>query len=107
MAKPKSDPQTTKRRVTMRSVVALPDGTTAQHEAVDYVPEDILDAYVADARTRWQAVIVSDNYDAGPGGHDGDTAELEHLTAGKTLQQHLHDTGVKALNHPSNPRVGA
>jgi hypothetical protein len=71
MAKP--DPRITKRRVTMKSVVAQPGGGTATHEAVDYVRPDFLDAYVEDARTRWQVVEVSDEPDAGPGGYDGDT----------------------------------
>lgn len=86
------DTVTPKRRVTMTSVTALPDGTVATHEAVDYVPDDILDAYVADARTRWQSVDVSDDEDHGPAGPDGDTAELEHLAAGRTLQDHLEQT---------------
>lgn len=79
----------TKRRVTMTSVVALPNGDTSTHQAVDYVPDDTLDAYVADAKTRWQLVEVGDDVDHGPGGPDGDTAELEHLTLGRTLQEHL------------------
>ena len=68
-----------KHRVTMTTAVALADGSVATHQAVDYVPEDILDAYVADARTRWQSVTVSDEVDHGPGGEDGPTAELAHL----------------------------
>jgi hypothetical protein len=67
-------PEITKRRVTMRSVSLSPDGkTTLTHEAVDYVRPDHLEAYVADARTRWQSVEVSDEPDAGPGGYHGQT----------------------------------
>lgn len=79
------DERITKRKVTMRSSVALPptedhpDGGVATHEAVDYVRPDFLDAYVADARTRWQVVTVSDEPDAGPGGYEGDTDDQVHL----------------------------
>lgn len=68
----------TKRRVTMRSVIAVPGGFETQ-VATDYVRPDHLDAYVADARTRWQDVEVSEEPDAGPGGYDGPTAVPEHL----------------------------
>lgn len=57
--------------VTMRSIFALPNGETETHEATDHVATADLDAYVADARTRWQAVSVSDEPDHGPGGVDG------------------------------------
>ncbi|NNC10707.1 hypothetical protein HII28_02240 [Planctomonas sp. JC2975] len=83
-----SDEVITKRRVTMRSVVALPDGGTAEHKAIDYVRPDFLDAYVADARTRWQSVEVSDEPDAGPAGYHGAThvpANLNHPLAGQTF----------------------
>jgi len=83
-----SDEVITKRRVTMRSISALPDGSTAEHRAVDYVRPDFLDAYVEDARTRWQTVDVSDEPDAGPGGYDGATyvpAGLNHPLAGQTF----------------------
>ncbi len=70
----KQDDRIDKRRVTMTTFVALADGKVSKHEAVDYVRPDFLDAYVADARTRWQSVAVSDEPDAGPGGYDGDTA---------------------------------
>lgn len=80
MAKNKVDDRVDKRRVTMRSVTLLGDGkTTAVHEATDYVGPDLLDAYVADARTRWQFVEVSDEPDAGPAGYDGDTTVPDHL----------------------------
>ncbi len=70
---PKADPRVDKRRVTMRSVTLDGAGNTITHQAVDYVRPDFLDAYVADARTRWQAVEVSTKPDAGPGGYDGKT----------------------------------
>lgn len=78
-----ADEEVDKRKVTMRNVSLLADGNTATLECTDYVRPDQLEAYVADARTRWQFVGVSDEPDAGPGGYDGDTAELPHL-AGKT-----------------------
>lgn len=78
------DPRVTKRRVTMRSAVIGADDKTREHSAVDYVRPDFLDAYVADARTRWQSVTVSDEADAGPAGYDGATwipAGLDHPDA--------------------------
>lgn len=74
-----TQPDITKRRVTMTSVYALPDGGTAEHQAIDYVRPDHLDAYVADARKTWQSVTVSDEPDAGPGGYGGQTAVPAHL----------------------------
>lgn len=68
------DERVTKRKVTMRNVFALPDGTVAEHKAEDYVRPDHLDAYLEDARTRWQVVEVSEEPDAGPGGYDGATS---------------------------------
>lgn len=62
----------TKRRVTMRSVVAVPGGFQ-EHQAIDYVRPDFLDAYIADANTRWQSVEVSEEPDAGPAGYEGKT----------------------------------
>ena len=74
----KTDPRIDKRRVTMTSYVVTvgEDGqpVTLQHQAVDYVRPDHLDAYVEQARTNWQHVEVSDQPDAGPGGYDGATA---------------------------------
>ncbi len=87
----KPDPRVTKRRVTMTTIVAtggLDDqGRPAvqTHQATDYVRPDFLDAYLADARTRWQSVEVSDEPDAGPGGYEGRTvipARLNHPAAG-------------------------
>ncbi len=68
-----------KRKVTMRNATLLADGNTATLEATDYVRPDQLDAYVADARTRWQYVGVSDEPDAGPAGYDGLTADLADI----------------------------
>jgi len=93
-------PEITKRKVTMRSVSL--SGTTNNkgepeyiiHEAVDYVRPDHLDAYVADARTRWQSVTVSKEPDAGPGGYDGATHVPEHLD--------LPDAGV---TYPANSKL--
>ena len=67
------DERITKKRVTMKSVTLQRDGTLVTHEAVDYVREDFLEAYVRDAETRWQYVEFSEEYDAGPGGYDGST----------------------------------
>lgn len=70
-----------KYRVTMRSAQLDPQsGEPVTHEAVDYVPTSILPAYVADARTKWQHVAVSDEIDYGPAGEDGDTHYPDHLT---------------------------
>lgn len=88
-----ADPRITKRRVTMTSFVVTgvdDEGkpVVQQHQAVDYVRPDFLDAYVTDARTRWQQVEVSDEPDAGPGGYDGATyvpAGLDHPLAGQTF----------------------
>lgn len=82
-------PEITKRRVTMRdeTTTLREDGSkmTVTREAVDYVRPDFLDAYVSDAKARWQTVEVSKEPDAGPGGYDGDTvihAEIDHPEAG-------------------------
>jgi hypothetical protein len=83
-----------KRKVTMTSVVAAGtdlDGNPAiaTHQAIDYVPTTILDAYVADARTKWQDVQVGAEHDPGPGGDQGAThypAHLDHPDAdGRTV----------------------
>lgn len=73
------DPRITKKRVTMRSVRLLQNGNTAAEEATDYVREDHLEAYVAKARTTWQLVEVSEEYDAGPGGYEGATSVPDNL----------------------------
>jgi hypothetical protein len=72
-----------KRKVTMRSVTMGKNGLVIDQTAVDYVRPDFLDAYVADAETRWQSVVVDDEPDAGPAGWHGDTVIPEHL-AGKS-----------------------
>jgi hypothetical protein len=74
-AKPAKAPRVEKRKVTMKSAVILSDNTTGEITASDYVPVDILDDYVADARTRWQLVTVEnpDKHDPGPAGDDGPT----------------------------------
>lgn len=69
-----------KYRVTMKNVVAMADGEIATHEMKDYVPEEILLAYVARARESWQAVEVSEEPDWGPGGEDGDTVIPDGLS---------------------------
>lgn len=76
-----------KYRVTMRSVTMTPTGVSEQ-VVTDYVRADILDAYVLDARTRWQNVDVSDDPDAGPGGYHGQTHvpdSLSHPLRGLTF----------------------
>lgn len=81
-------PEITKRRVTMTDVTALPDGGVATHQAIDYVRPDFLDAYLADARAKWQVVEVSDDPDAGPGGYHGATSvpgHLDHPLAGQVF----------------------
>lgn len=81
--------EVTKRRVTMTSyTTVLIDGHPVPSEVKveDYVRPDHLEAYVADARTRWQAVTVSDEPDAGPGGYHGETVVPAHLN--------LPDAGV-------------
>lgn len=82
------EPQVTKRKVTMRSVFLGSDGETYEAKAEDYVRPDLLDAYVADAQTRWQSVQVSEEPDAGPGGYHGQTyvpTTLDHPLAGQTF----------------------
>lgn len=75
-----TDPRIDKRRVTMLNPKMGPNGETLDPErAVDYVRPDFLDAYVADARTRWASVTVSDEPDAGPGGYEGATWVPDHL----------------------------
>lgn len=93
MANRRKTPEITKRRVTMRNFVVTGVDENNQpivhtHEAIDYVRPDFLDAYVEDARTRWQSVEVSDEPDAGPGGYHGAThipATLNHPLAGRTF----------------------
>lgn len=80
-----------KREVIMRSVIpaGFDDKGRARvhiHEARDYVRPDFLDAYVAEARTRWQEVTVSEKPNAGPAGYHGPTTVpegLDHPLAGQ------------------------
>jgi hypothetical protein len=93
VAEEESTPEVTKRRVTMTNVTALGDDDKgnpryARQVVTDYVRPDFLDAYVADAKTRWQLVEVSDEPDAGPGGYHGQTAVprgLAHPLAGQVF----------------------
>lgn len=92
------DARIDKRKVTMINVTVDPTWNpddnggvvkTITQTAVDYVRPDLLDAYVADARTRWQQVTVSDEPDAGPGGYHGQTyvpETLSHPMAGQTFE---------------------
>jgi hypothetical protein len=83
-AEPKAPPVkgTDKKKITMRSVGLSPDGkTSVNYEALDYVPEAYVEAYVADALIRWQYVEVSEGYDSGPGGDKGQTHIPPHLQA--------------------------
>lgn len=60
----------------------------------DYIPVDILDAYLEDARTRFQVVeVVADEHNPGPAGDDGHTHFPHHLSdghphQGQTVDQH-------------------
>ncbi len=93
MAKQSTTPEITKRRVTMTNVLVTEEGdkiVTRRIQATDYVRPDFLDAYVADAKTRWQVVQVSEEPDAGPGGYHGQTHVSEHLDhplAGQTFPE--------------------
>jgi hypothetical protein len=73
--------EVTKYRVTMRNFTGFDpvSGQALSHEAVDHVPQEILDAYTADARTRWGFVEVSKEPDAGPAGYHGATYYPAHL----------------------------
>ena len=54
----------TTHRVVTRSTLTGPDGSTVVHEAVDlHVPDDQLDTYLTDARTRWAEVTSTTNGD--------------------------------------------
>jgi hypothetical protein len=76
--------QSEKRRVTMRSTgVSGYDlhgkPILANFEAIDYVRDDHLDAYVTDAQKNWQFVDVSPEVDHGPLGEDGPYSVPAHL----------------------------
>lgn len=79
-----------KRRVVMESGSLLPNGEVQRHGVVDFVPLDILEQYLTDARGRWQSVTVPepDVHDPGPGGDAGDTHYpefVDHPLAGQTV----------------------
>lgn len=89
MGKTAADPRVTKHRVTMKNAIGKIDENgepfTEVHQATDYVLPEHLEAYVADAKLRWQHVEVSEEPDAGPGGYDGAThvpAGIDHPEAG-------------------------
>ena len=63
--------------VEKRRVVMTDPGTGWQ--ATDFVPLNILDAYVQDAKTRWPSVEVGTVHDPGPGGDEGPTNIPPHL----------------------------
>jgi hypothetical protein len=84
-----------RRKVTMISFFADPvTGMAIKHEAIDFVGVDDVDAYVADARTRWQSVIVGTSNEHGPGGDKGHYALPQHIKRGITLDQHLDEQGI-------------
>lgn len=60
-----------RRKITMTSISAGPNGSVLTHEATDYVDVEHIDEYVADAQTRWQSVTVGDEPDDGPAGPEG------------------------------------
>jgi hypothetical protein len=88
-----SGEQITKRRVDMSdpNPIRSDDGSWVipAGSATDYVRPDFLDAYVADAKTRWGTVTVSDEPDAGPAGYHGQTVipeQLDHPEAGQVFE---------------------
>ncbi len=88
MAQETVDPRVDKRKVTMRNASLDASGKSVTLEAVDYVRPDILEAYLADARSKWQFVDVAETPDAGPGGYEGQTPvpdALGHPLAGQTF----------------------
>lgn len=69
------------------------------HEFHDYVPVELVDAYVADAKTRWQYVeVVSDDHDAGPAGDKGATFYPEHLNPSHPLAGKTVNSSGKVVN---------
>lgn len=96
MAKQKRDPRVTKRKVTMSSAIIDTSGAVHVHQAEDYVLPEVLDAYVAHARLRWQAVAVSDTPDAGPDGYDGPT----HVPYGVVVPKPDGGVEYQPLQHP-------
>lgn len=106
----KTDPRVTKRRVDLsgpRPFRGVDGKWEIPHDSAvaDYVRPDILAAYVADSRLRWEHVTVSDEPDAGPGGYHGQTFvphTLEHELAGQTFAATtpLHGPDATALWAP-------
>jgi hypothetical protein len=106
--------QVTKRKVTMRNFVGFhADGSPAYHEAVDYVPEEILEAYLADARTRW-GYVEPGGYDAGPGGYHGATfyppnlaipnaGEYRPATPGSRVERALLEADARQGEYEAQP----
>jgi hypothetical protein len=104
MAKSQPDPRVTKRRVAMINVRAIGVDEkgrplTLTEQAEDYVRPDLLDAYVADARTRWQTVTVDPEPDAGPGGYHGQT-HVPGPVADTDVADDGTLTGLPGLAHP-------
>lgn len=108
----KTDERVTKRRVTMQSSFLTgavddqgrPEIATAS--ATDYVLPEVLDAYVSDAKTRWQLVQVSDEADAGPGGYGGATfigPQLNHPMANTYFP--AFDCGPDCTHAPEGAHV--
>ena len=112
------DEQITKRKVTLTNIVFVGFDDAGKEvfekrQAVDYVPDDVrdgvnvLDAYLEEARSldengapRWQSVVVSEEFDAGPAGYHGQTvipAQLAHPLAGQTFE---------ATEPEAKPRAG-
>lgn len=85
-------PEVTKRKVTMRNKSLSgvdADGGEVYFEqtATDYVLPDEVDAYVADAKSRWASVEVSDEPDAGPGGYGGQTVLMDGTVRAATKEK--------------------
>lgn len=54
----------TTHRVVIRATLSGPGGAPVVHEAVDpRAPDDQIDSYLADARTRWAEVTSTTNRD--------------------------------------------
>lgn len=74
-----AEPEPTKRHVTMSSVRELANGELYRESSEDWVHERHLEAYVEDARLKWQNVQVDDEPAAGPGGYHGMYSVPAHL----------------------------
>lgn len=91
-----SEPQVTKKRVTLTSHPVVRGELEVRTVRTDYIREDFLDAFVEHAQEvdghtglpRYAVVEVSGEYDAGPGGYHGQTHVphyLRHPLAGQTF----------------------